>query len=164
MAFRVGQGYDVHSLCEGRQLILGGAEIPFAKGLLGHSDADVLAHAIMDALFGAAAMGDIGMAFPDTDDKYKGISSLELLCEAGKLLALGGWRIENIDSCVVAQEPKLGAFREEMRYNIAAALEISESCVNVKFTTEERLGFTGAGEGIAAHAICLIRACISTAF
>ncbi len=153
---RVGTGYDVHKLVENRDLILGGVKIPFEKGLLGHSDADVLIHAIMDALLGAAALGDIGKHFPDTDDKYKGASSIELLKQVGSMLEDNLYMIENIDATVIAQRPKLAAYLPEMKKNIADALKISEDQVNIKATTEEGLGFTGAGLGIAANAVCLI--------
>lgn len=153
---RIGQGYDVHRLVEGRKLILGGVEIPYEKGLLGHSDADVLLHAIMDALLGAAALGDIGQHFPDTDEKYKGISSLELLRRVGEILGENGFLIENIDSTVIAQRPKLLSYRPMMTENIAGALGIEKDQVSVKATTEEGLGFTGTGEGIAAQAVCLL--------
>jgi len=156
MGFRVGHGYDVHRLCEGRKLILGGEEIPFDKGLMGHSDADVLIHSIMDALLGAAGMGDIGIHFPDTNDKYKNISSIILLERVKKLLDEKNIMIQNIDVTVVAQAPKLSNYRESMINNIAITLDISKSSVNIKATTEEKLGFTGAGEGIASHAVCLI--------
>ncbi|MCI8454673.1 MAG: 2-C-methyl-D-erythritol 2,4-cyclodiphosphate synthase [Lachnospiraceae bacterium] len=153
---RIGQGYDVHRLCEGRKLVLGGLEIPYEKGLLGHSDADVLVHAIMDALLGGAALGDIGTHFPDTDAQYKGISSMELLQKVGELLAENGFLIENIDSTILAERPKLAAFRPKMEERIAAALGIEKSQVSVKATTEEGLGFTGKGEGIAAQAVALL--------
>ena len=153
---RIGQGYDVHRLVEGRKLILGGVEIPYEKGLLGHSDADVIVHAIMDALLGAAALGDIGEHFPDTDEKYKGISSIELLKCVGSLLAEHGFIIENIDSTIIAQRPKLLNYRPQMMENIAAALGIEKNQVCVKATTEEGMGFTGTGEGISAQAICLL--------
>ena len=153
---RIGQGYDVHRLVEGRELILGGVTIPYEKGLLGHSDADVLIHAVMDALLGAAALGDIGQHFPDTDPRYEGISSVRLLEEGGKLLEENGYVIENIDATVIAQRPKLAPYREEMRANMAAALRIAPGQVGVKATTEEGLGFTGAGEGISATAIALL--------
>lgn len=151
---RVGMGYDVHRLVEGRKLILGGVEIPYEKGLLGHSDADVLIHAIMDALLGAAALGDIGKHFPDTDPQYKGISSVELLKHVAKLLDENNYVIENIDATVIAQRPKLRPYMEEMTKNIAGALGIEENRVNLKATTEEGLGFTGTGEGMASQAIC----------
>ena len=153
---RIGQGYDVHRLVEGRKLILGGVEIPYEKGLLGHSDADVLLHAVMDALLGAAALGDIGQHFPDSDERYKGISSVELLKEVGKILQENGYMIENIDSTVIAQRPKLLPYRPQMAENIAAALGIEKEQVSVKATTEEGLGFTGTGEGISAQAIALL--------
>ena len=153
---RIGHGYDVHKLVENRKLILGGVDIPFEKGLLGHSDADVLLHAIMDALLGAAALGDIGKLFPDTDERYKGADSIELLKEVCRVLSEHSYTIGNIDSTVIAQRPKLKDFIPEMRANIAAACGIDISQVSVKATTEERLGFTGSGEGISAHAVCLI--------
>lgn len=153
---RIGMGYDVHRLVEDRKLILGGVEIPFEKGLLGHSDADVLLHAIMDALLGAAALGDIGKHFPDTDSKYKGISSIKLLEHVGKLLADNLFIIGNIDATVIAQRPKLLPYREQMVKNVAKTLNISESRINIKATTEEGLGFTGSGEGIAAQAVALL--------
>ena len=153
---RIGQGYDVHCLVEGRKLILGGVEIPYEKGLLGHSDADVLLHAVMDALLGAAALGDIGQHFPDSDERYKGISSVELLKEVGKILQENGYLIENIDSTVIAQRPKLLSYRPQMAKNIADALGIEPDQVSVKATTEEGLGFTGTGEGISAQAIALL--------
>lgn len=153
---RIGQGYDVHRLVEGRKLILGGVEIPHTVGLLGHSDADVLLHAISDALLGAAALGDIGMHFPDNDPNYKGISSLKLLSHVGRLLHENGYRIVNIDSTVIAQAPKLMPHIPSMRENIASALGIEVSAVSVKATTEEKLGFTGEKLGIAAQAIALI--------
>lgn len=153
---RIGQGYDVHRLVEGRKLIIGGVDIPYEKGLLGHSDADVLLHAVMDALLGAAALGDIGQHFPDSDERYKGISSIALLKEVGKLLQENGYMIENIDSTVIAQRPKLLPYRPQMAENIAAALGIEKEQVSVKATTEEGLGFTGTGEGISAQAIALL--------
>lgn len=153
---RIGTGYDVHRLTEGRKLILGGVEIPFEKGLLGHSDADVLLHAIMDALLGAAALGDIGKHFPDTDPAYEGISSLELLRRVGELLEERLFLIENIDATVIAQRPKLRPFIDTMQENIADALKIEISQVNVKATTEEGLGFTGNGEGISSQAVCIL--------
>lgn len=151
---RVGLGYDVHRLVEDRKLIIGGVEIPYEKGLLGHSDADVLLHAIMDALLGAAALGDIGKHFPDTDDAYKGISSIKLLEEVGVLLDKNNYIIENIDATIIAQKPKMRPYIDTMRENIAKALKIDVNCVNVKATTEEGLGFTGTGEGISSQAIC----------
>ena len=153
---RIGQGYDVHRLVEGRTLIIGGVDIPYEKGLLGHSDADVLLHAVMDALLGAAALGDIGQHFPDSDERYKGISSITLLKEVGKILQENGYMIENIDSTVIAQRPKLLPYRPQMAENIAAALGIEKEQVSVKATTEEGLGFTGTGEGISAQAIALL--------
>ena len=153
---RIGMGYDVHKLTEDRKLIMGGVEIPHEKGLLGHSDADVLVHAIMDALLGAAALGDIGKHFPDNDEKYKGISSIELLKHVGKLLEENMFFIENIDSTIIAQAPKMRPHIDTMRANIADALGIDVSQVNVKATTEEGLGFTGAKEGISSQAICLL--------
>ncbi len=153
---RIGNGYDVHKLVEDRELILGGIKIPYEKGLLGHSDADVLLHAIMDALLGAAALGDIGKHFPDTDEAYKGISSIELLKQVGKLLEEKLYLIENIDSTIIAQRPKLAAYIPDMVKNISEALGIEEDRVNVKATTEEGLGFTGAGLGIAASAVSLL--------
>lgn len=153
---RIGQGYDVHKLEEGRELILGGVKIPYEKGLLGHSDADVLVHAIMDALLGAAALGDIGQHFPDTDPAYCGISSIELLKQVGKLLKEQGYVIENIDATIIAQRPKLLPYRPQMVENISRALGISEDQVSVKATTEEGLGFTGSGQGISSQAITLL--------
>jgi len=154
---RIGTGYDVHKFAEGeRALIIGGVTILFEKGLEGHSDADVLTHAIMDALLGAACLGDIGMHFPDTDSKFKGISSLELLSAVGELLSYNNYKVVNIDSTVVAQAPRMADHIVDMRKNIAKALGISPSDVNVKATTEEGLGFTGAGLGIAAQAVCLL--------
>ena len=153
---RIGMGYDVHRLTQGRPLIMGGVEIPYEKGLLGHSDADVLLHAVMDALLGAAALGDIGKHFPDTDPAYRGISSMELLKHVGKLLEDGCFLVENIDATIIAQAPKMRPHIDRMRRNIADALKIDISQVNVKATTEEGLGFTGSGEGISAQAICLL--------
>lgn len=153
---RIGMGYDVHKLVEGRKLIIGGVEIPNEKGLLGHSDADVLLHAISDALLGAAALGDIGKHFPDTDPAYKGISSIVLLEHVGKLLEENCFFIENIDATIIAQAPKMRPHIDTMRENIAKALGISVEQVNVKATTEEGLGFTGTGEGISSQAICLL--------
>ena len=147
---RVGMGYDVHRLAAGRKLIIGGVEIPYEKGLLGHSDADVLLHAIMDALLGAAALGDIGKHFPDTDPEYEGISSIKLLEHVGRLLDEGGYVIENIDATIIAQRPKMRPHIDQMRENIAAALNIETEQVNVKATTEEGLGVTGTGEGISS--------------
>ena len=156
MALRIGNGYDVHALCEGRKLVLGGVEIEYEKGLLGHSDADVLIHAIMDALLGAANLGDIGKHFPDTDEKYKGIKSILLLEHVGKLLLEKGYSISNIDSIIVAQKPKLAPFIELMRKNIADALNISKDFVSVKATTTEKLGFEGRLEGISSQAVCTV--------
>lgn len=153
---RIGTGYDVHKLVEDRKLILGGVEIPYEKGLLGHSDADVLIHAIMDAILGAAALGDIGKHFPDNDDAYKGISSIVLLKKVTEIIKKEGYEIGNIDSTIIAQRPKLAMYIPAMRENIANALEISVSQVNVKATTEEGLGFTGEGLGIASQAICML--------
>lgn len=153
---RIGHGYDVHRLTEGRKLILGGVNIPYAKGLLGHSDADVLAHAIIDSLLGAAALGDIGGLFPDTDPAFENADSLKLLSRVCELVAEKGYKIVNIDSTVIAQAPKLKPYIEEIRRNFAAACKINLDQISVKATTEENLGFTGAGEGISAHAVCLI--------
>ena len=153
---RIGHGYDVHRFAPDRKLILGGVEIPYERGLLGHSDADVLIHAIMDALLGAAALGDIGFHFPDSDSRYAGIDSSILLSKVGKLIAENGYRIENIDATIIAQAPKLRPYIEKMQKKIAASLGIPEGCVNVKATTEEGLGFTGEGLGIASHAVCLL--------
>ena len=155
-SLRIGHGYDVHCLTEGRALILGGVEIPYEKGLLGHSDADVLTHAVMDALLGAAALGDIGRLFPDSDAEFEGISSIELLKRVKTHLTAVGFDIVNLDATVLAQAPKLAPHREQMRGNIAAALGLPVSRVSVKATTEEGLGFTGSGEGIAAHAVALL--------
>jgi 2-C-methyl-D-erythritol 2,4-cyclodiphosphate synthase len=153
---RIGMGYDVHRLVENRKLIIGGVEIPYEKGLLGHSDADVLLHAIMDALLGAAALGDIGKHFPDHDPAYAGADSLELTRQVGKLLEEQGYQVGNIDATVIAQKPKMAPYREQMRQNIAAALGISLDQISIKATTEEGLGFTGTGEGISAQAVVLI--------
>ena len=153
---RIGHGYDVHRLTEGRKLILGGVEIPYEKGLLGHSDADVLSHAVMDALLGAAGLGDIGRHFPDNDDRFLGADSLLLLKEVCRLLSVKGYRIGNVDVTVIAQRPKLMQFIQEMRRNLAGVMNVDEDAVNVKATTEEKLGFTGEGLGIAAHAVALI--------
>ena len=153
---RVGQGYDVHRLTEGRALILGGVNIPYEKGLLGHSDADVLAHAVMDALLGAAALGDIGQLFPDTDDRFEGADSLQLLRRVRGVLRANGWAIVNTDATIVAQKPKLMPYLPEMCRNLADAMGIDERRVSVKATTEEHLGFTGRGEGISAMAVALI--------
>ncbi len=153
---RIGHGYDVHRLTEGRRLILGGVEIPYDKGLLGHSDADVLAHAVSDALLGAAALGDIGGMFPDTDPRYEGADSLRLLSEVMEAVRAAGWELSNVDATVIAQAPKLKPYIDTMRERLAAACGTALSQISVKATTEERLGFTGAGEGIAAHAVCLL--------
>ena len=153
---RVGMGYDVHKLIQDRDLILGGVKIPWDKGLLGHSDADVLIHAVMDALLGAAALGDIGQHFPDTDPAYKGISSILLLKHVTKLLRENGYGITNVDATIIAQKPKMATHIAQMRQNMAEAMGISLSCLNIKATTEEGLGFTGREEGIAAQAICLL--------
>ena len=153
---RVGMGYDVHKLTEGRKLILGGVDIPWEKGLLGHSDADVLIHAVMDALLGAAALGDIGKHFPDTDPAYKELSSIKLLVHVAELLRKQEYAVGNIDATVIAQKPKMAPHIPQMRKNMADALGIPESKINIKATTEEGLGFTGRGEGIASQAICLL--------
>ena len=153
---RIGHGYDVHRLVEGRKLILGGVEIPFEKGLDGHSDADVLVHAVMDALLGAAALGDIVKLFPDSDERYLGADSIGLLKTVRTVLEEDGWKLSNLDATVIAQRPKLAPYIDTMRKRIADALETDAENVSVKATTEERLGFTGSGEGIAAHAVCLI--------
>ena len=153
---RIGHGYDVHRLVEGRALVLGGVRIPFEKGLDGHSDADVLTHAVMDALLGAAAMGDIGKLFPDTDDRYLGADSIALLREVDRRLTETGYRLGNLDVTVIAQRPKLAPYIGQMRQTLAAALRTELQNVSVKATTEEHLGCTGAGEGIAAHAVCLL--------
>ena len=153
---RIGHGYDVHRLVEGRRLILGGVDIPWEKGLLGHSDADVLVHAIMDALTGAARLGDIGKLFPDTDPAYAGISSIKLRREVGRLLGEKGFEVVNIDATLLAQAPKVGPYRPQMAANVAEALGIDPEQVNIKATTEEGLGFTGDGSGMAAHAVVLL--------
>lgn len=153
---RIGHGYDVHRLTQGRKLILGGVEIPYERGLLGHSDADVLTHAVMDALTGAARLGDIGQLFPDTDPAYAGASSLGLLAQVGRLLAEAGYAVVNIDATLIAQAPKVGPYKQQMSQNLARTLGISAEQVNVKATTEERLGFTGDGSGMAAHAVVLV--------
>ena len=153
---RIGHGYDVHRLVENRKLILGGVEIPYEKGLLGHSDADVLAHAIADALLGAAALGDIGTLFPDNDPAYAGADSLVLLAKVVERIHQDGFNIGNIDATVLAQTPKLRPYIDDMRRKLAAACSLPVECVSVKATTEEGLGFTGSGEGIAAHAVCLL--------
>ena len=154
--FRIGHGYDVHKLVDGRKLILGGVEIPHSLGLLGHSDADVLIHAIMDAIIGALGEGDIGRHFPDTSDEFKGISSMNLLVRVKALMEKHGASIQNIDSTLILQKPKVAQYIEKMRSNISFALRCEEGCINVKATTEERLGFTGREEGIAAHAVVLL--------
>ena len=153
---RIGHGYDVHKLVEGRDLILGGVKIDYEKGLLGHSDADVLLHAVSDALLGAAGLGDIGRHFPDTDPKYKGADSLMLLREVYRKISEKGFRVGNIDVTMIAQKPKLKDFIPQMQENIAAAVGVAPDRVNVKATTEEKLGFTGSGEGMACHAVCLL--------
>ena len=153
---RIGHGYDVHKLVEGRDLILGGVKIDYEKGLLGHSDADVLLHAVSDALLGAAGLGDIGRHFPDTDPKYKGADSLELLREVYRKISEKGFRVGNIDVTMIAQKPKLKDYIPQMQANIAAAVNVSPDRVNVKATTEEKLGFTGTGEGMSCHAVCLL--------
>ena len=153
---RIGHGYDVHRLTDGRPLILGGVTIPWNRGLLGHSDADVLTHAVMDALTGASRLGDIGKLFPDTDPAYEGISSLKLLHEVGKLLTDRGYEVVNIDATLIAQAPKVGPYRQQMAENLSSALGIDPEQVNVKATTEEKLGFTGDGSGMAAHAVVLL--------
>ena len=153
---RIGHGYDVHRLTEGRKLILGGVEIPYEKGLLGHSDADVLIHALMDAMLGAAALGDIGKLFPDSDDRYLGADSILLLKEVAAVLKQHGWQLSNADCTVIAQRPKLSPYIGQMRETIAQASNVDTDRISVKATTEEKLGFTGSGEGIAAHAVVLI--------
>ena len=153
---RVGHGYDVHRLVEGRKLILGGVEIPWEKGLLGHSDADVLVHAVMDALLGAAGLWDIGHAFPDNDPAYTGIDSMLLLARVRDMLTDKGYTVGNVDATILAQRPKLAGHIPQMRRNIAQVLGVEEDCINVKATTEEGLGFTGSGEGMAAHAVALL--------
>lgn len=161
---RIGMGYDVHKLTEGRDLILGGVKIPYEKGLLGHSDADVLVHAVMDALLGAAAMGDIGKHFPDTDPAYKGISSVKLLEHVGELLEEQLYIVSNIDATIIAQRPKMAPYIEEMRANIAKALHLETGQVNIKATTEEGLGFTGAGEGISAQAAACLELAVNYSY
>ena len=156
--FRIGHGYDLHRLVEGRPLILGGVTVPYERGLLGHSDADMLVHAVMDALLGAAALGDIGRLFPDSDPAYAGADSLLLARRVAALLAESGFRVCNVDATVIAQQPKLAPFEAEMVRNIAAALDIPPAAVSVKATTEERLGITGSGQAISAHAVALIEA------
>ena len=153
---RIGHGYDVHKLVEGRDVLLGGVKIDYEKGLLGHSDADVLLHAVSDALLGAAGLGDIGRHFPDTAPKYKGADSLELLREVYRKISEKGFRVGNIDVTMIAQKPKLKDFIPQMQENIAAAVNVSPDRVNVKATTEEKLGFTGTGEGMSCHAVCLL--------
>ena len=153
---RIGHGYDVHRLTEGRDLILGGVKIPYEKGLLGHSDADVLLHAVSDALLGAAGLGDIGRHFPDTDPAYKGADSLKLLVCVVEKITAAGFRVGNVDVTMIAQKPKLKDYIPQMQENIARALNIDVSCVNVKATTEEHLGFTGDGSGMSCHAVCLL--------
>lgn len=153
---RVGHGYDVHRLVEDRKLVLGGVEVPYEKGLLGHSDADVLTHAVMDALLGAAGLGDIGKHFPDSDPAYKGADSLKLLDHVIALVSDLGWKVGNVDATIIAQRPKLANYIPQMRNNLAAHMDVTPEQVNVKATTEEKLGFTGSGEGMAAHAVCLI--------
>lgn len=155
---RIGHGYDVHKFAADRRLILGGVDIPYEFGLLGHSDADVLTHAVMDALLGACALGDIGAHFPDTDERYRGADSIALLEEVGKLIRLQGYSISNIDATILCQRPRLSPFIMGMRLNLSRALGIDASAVSVKATTEEGLGFTGEGLGIAAHAVCLLQA------
>lgn len=154
--FRIGHGYDVHRLTEGRPLIIGGVNIPHEAGLLGHSDADVLVHAIMDSMLGALALGDIGKHFPDTDERYKGADSIELLRQVAKIIDNHGYSVANIDSTILAQAPKMAPHIDQMRKNVADAIGIDVSCVSVKATTEEKLGFTGEKKGIAAHAVCLL--------
>ena len=156
MTMRIGHGYDVHRLVESRKLILGGVEVPHTLGLLGHSDADVLTHAVMDALLGAAALGDIGRHFPDTDPAYAGADSLKLLDHVVELLEEKGYQVGNVDATILAQKPKLAPYIEKMRDNLAARMKVEPGQVNVKATTEEKLGFTGAEEGIAAHAVALL--------
>lgn len=153
---RIGHGYDVHRLVEERKLILGGVDVPYERGLLGHSDADVLTHAVMDALLGAAALGDIGRHFPDSDPAYKGADSMKLLDHVMELLKQNGWQVGNVDATVIAQHPKLAGFIPAMRDNLAHCMGVSAQQVNVKATTEEKLGFTGTGEGIAVHAVVLL--------
>lgn len=153
---RIGHGYDVHRLADGRALVLGGVTVPYDKGLDGHSDADVLLHAVMDALLGAAALGDIGKLFPDSDERYRDISSVLLLAEVRKALAEAGFAVVNVDATLIAQAPKIGPYRDKMRRNIADALDVPAERISVKATTEEHLGFTGSGEGMAAHAVALV--------
>lgn len=156
LQFRIGCGYDVHKLGEERKLILCGVEVPYEKGLLGHSDADVALHALMDALLGAAAMGDIGKHFPDTDERFKGADSMQLTLHVKKLLQEEGWQVNNVDVTIIAQRPKLAGYIAKMRANVAKVLDVAESVVNIKATTTEKLGFTGRGEGIAAEAVASI--------
>ncbi len=156
MDFRIGFGYDAHRLTEGRALILCGVEIPHDRGLLGHSDADAALHALMDAMLGAAALGDIGKHFPDTDEKYRGASSVELLKRVNALLAENGFAVNNADVCIVAQSPKLAPYMGEMKYTVAQALNVSPDAINIKATTTEKMGFEGRGEGISAYAVCSI--------
>ena len=153
---RIGHGYDVHKLVEGRKLIMGGVEIPYEKGLLGHSDADVLLHAISDALLGAATLGDIGKLFPDTDPQFKGADSMVLMAEVYRNVKAKGYKVVNVDATIIAQRPKMRTYIDTMRENIAKILECDVDCINVKATTEEGMGFTGEGMGISAHAVCLI--------
>lgn len=155
--FRIGHGYDVHRLAKNRRLVLGGVEIPYPQGLLGHSDADVLTHAVMDSLLGAAALGDIGHLFPDTDPAFEGADSLDLAKKVAALLRANGWEIGNVDATILAQRPKLAPYIPQMRERLAAALGVLPDQISVKATTEEGLGFTGEGLGMAAHAVCLIR-------
>ena len=155
-SFKIGHGYDVHRLVEGRALILGGVDIPYEKGLLGHSDADALTHAVMDAVLGALALGDIGKHFPDTDERYRGADSIALCRAVAAMMRGAGYAVGNVDVTVIAQRPKLSPYIPQMKENIALALGCDASCVNIKATTEEGLGFTGSGEGIAAHAVCLL--------
>ena len=154
--FRIGHGYDVHRLVENRKLILGGVTVPYERGLLGHSDADVLTHAVMDAVLGAAALGDIGRHFPDTDEAYRGADSIVLAAHVRDLLTVRGYRVNNIDATVIAQRPKLAPYIDTMRDNLARVFGVAPDAVNVKATTEEKLGFTGSGDGIAAHAVATI--------
>ncbi len=153
---RIGHGYDVHKLVEGRKLIMGGVDIPYEKGLLGHSDADVLLHAVSDAILGAAALGDIGKLFPDTDSQFEGADSLKLLAEVYRNIRLKGYKVINVDATIIAQRPKMRPHIDAMRNNIAKTLEVDIDCINVKATTEEGMGFTGDGSGISAHAVCLL--------
>lgn len=159
---RIGHGYDVHRLTEGRKLIIGGVRIPYEKGLLGHSDADVLVHALMDSMLGALALGDIGKHFPDTSPEYKDADSIMLLKKVSEIISEKGYAVGNIDSTIICQSPKLAPYIEQMRENIASALSCDVSQVSVKATTEERLGFTGSGEGIAAHAVCILQKNVTT--